>query len=224
MEKLFPQILTPPPGPKAQAIIAEDRAFSSPSYIKEYPLVVDHGSGSWVYDVDGNRYLDLMAGIAVNSTGYSHPLVVEAIQQAAAKFLHICGTDFYYDTFSKLCARLAGYLPEMGPKKVFLTNSGTEAVEGALKLVRYHTRRQYVFAFKGAFHGRSYGAISLNASKVAQRAFFGPLLKYPAAFFASISTIASFGINSSGIEIRFTTSIPLLTMASYFILLIECRL
>lgn len=176
MEKLFPEIRVAPPGPKAQAIIAQDKAFASPSYIKEYPLVIDRGVGPWVYDVDGNRYLDLMAGIAVSATGYSHPHVVEAIREAAGKFLHICGTDFYYDTFSRLCARLAGYLPEMGPKRVFLTNSGTEAVEGAIKLVRHHTKRQYIFAFKGAFHGRTYGAISLNASKVAQRAFFGPLL------------------------------------------------
>jgi 4-aminobutyrate aminotransferase len=110
------------------------------------------------------------------STGYSRPHVVKAIQEAAGKFLHICGTDFYYDTFSKLCARLAAYLPDMGPKKVFLTNSGTEAIEGAIKLARHHTRRQYIIAFKGGFHGRRYGAISLNASKVTQRAFFGPLL------------------------------------------------
>src|SRR4051794_14117312 len=122
-----PEIRVPPPGPKAQAIIAKDRAFSSPSYIKEYPLVVDRGEGSYVIDVDGNSYLDFMAGIAVSATGYSHPKVVEAVKQAADKFLHICGTDFYYQTFSDLCERLAGYLPAMGPKKVFLTNSGTEA-------------------------------------------------------------------------------------------------
>lgn len=175
-EKLTPRIVVAPPGPKAQAIIAQDKAFASPSYIKEYPLVVDHGHGPWLYDVDGNRFLDFMAGIAVNATGHAHPQVVQAIKDQAEKFLHICGTDFYYDTFSKLCARLGGYLPQMGPKKVFLTNSGTEAIEGALKLVRYHTRRQYVFAFKGAFHGRTIGAISLNSSKVGQRAFFGPLV------------------------------------------------
>jgi 4-aminobutyrate aminotransferase len=176
MKELEPRIVTPPPGPKARAIIDEDRAHTSPSYIKEYPLVVDHGEGPWIYDVDGNRFLDFMAGIAVASTGHAHPAVVRAIREAAGKFLHICGTDFYYETFSKLCARLAAYLPEMGPKKVFLTNSGAEAIEGALKLVRYHTRRQYVFAFKGGFHGRTFGAISLNSSKVGQRAFFGPLV------------------------------------------------
>lgn len=171
-----PEIRVPPPGPKAQAIIDLDAKYSSPSYIKEYPLVVERGEGPWVIDVDGNRFLDFMAGIAVNSTGHSHPKVVQAIKDAADKFLHICGTDFYYDGFSKLCERLGNYLPGMGKKRVFLTNSGTEAIEGALKLARHHTRRQYVIAFKGGFHGRTYGAISLNSSKVGQRAFFGPLV------------------------------------------------
>jgi 4-aminobutyrate aminotransferase len=175
-QKLLPEIKVPPPGPKAQAIIDLDKKYSSPSYIKEYPLVVERGEGPWVYDVDGNRFLDYMAGIAVTSTGHSHPHVVKAIKDAADKFLHICGTDFYYESFARLCERLAGYLPGMGAKKVFLSNSGTEAVEGALKLVRWNTRRQYVIAFKGGFHGRTYGAISLNSSKVGQRAFFGPLV------------------------------------------------
>ncbi len=184
---LLPSIQVAPPGPKARAIIERDRKVTSPSYIKEYPLVVERGEGPWVYDVDGNRFLDFMAGIATASTGHAHPNVVQAIQAAAAKFLHICGTDFYYESFAALCERLAGYLPRMGDKKVFLTNSGTEAIEGAFKLVRAHTRRQYVIAFKGAFHGRTFGAISLNASKVGQRAFFGPLvpgvihLPYPTA-------------------------------------------
>ncbi|MCB9542796.1 MAG: acetyl ornithine aminotransferase family protein [bacterium] len=171
-----PEIRVEPPGPKASVIIAKDRAYSSPSYIKEYPLVVDRGEGPWVYDVDGNRYLDLMAGIATTSTGHAHPKVVDAIQQAAAKFLHICGTDFYYQSFSDLCERLAKLVPEMGPKKVFLTNSGSEALDGALKLVRSHTRRRNVIAFRGAFHGRTLAAISLNASKVKYRKDFGPLL------------------------------------------------
>lgn len=175
-QQLQPEVKVKPPGPKAQAIIAKDKAHSSPSYIKEYPLVVDHGEGPWVYDVDGNRYLDMMAGIAVTSTGHAHPKVVKAIQDSAQKFLHICATDFYYESFSKLCEKLAGYVPKMGPKKIFLTNSGTEATDGAIKLVRYHTKRQYIVAFKGAFHGRTYGAISLNSSKAGQKAFFGPLL------------------------------------------------
>lgn len=171
-----PDVKVAPPGPRARAIIERDHKFSSPSYIKEYPLVVDRGEGVWLTDVDGNRYLDFMAGIAVNSTGHCHPNVVDAIRRASEQFLHVCGTDFYYESFAALCERLASYVPAMGPKKVFLTNSGTEAVDGALKLVRYHTRRQNVIAFKGGFHGRSYGAISLNSSKVGQRAFFGPLV------------------------------------------------
>lgn len=171
-----PIIRVAPPGPNARALVDRDRGVTSPSYIKQYPLVVQRGDGPWVYDVDGNCFLDFMAGIATASTGHAHPRVVEAIREAAGKFLHICGTDFYYETFAALCERLAGYLPAMGKKKVFLTNSGSEAIDGALKLARSHTRRPYVVAFKGAFHGRTYGAISLNASKVGQRAFFGPLV------------------------------------------------
>jgi len=171
-----PEIVVAPPGPKAQAYIERDHKVTSPSYIKEYPLVVERGEGVWLYDVDGNRYLDWMAGIAVAATGHAHPEVVKAIHQSSEKFLHICGTDFYYETMVKLCEKLASYVPDMGPKKVFLTNSGTEAVDGAIKLVRYHTKREKIIAFRGAFHGRTMGAISLNNSKVGQRAFFGPLI------------------------------------------------
>jgi 4-aminobutyrate aminotransferase len=176
METLRPEIKIQPPGPKAKLIIEKDTKYASPSYIKEYPLVVDRGEGSWIYDVDGNRYLDFMAGIAVNSTGHSHPKVVQAIKDAADKFLHICGTDFYYQNFADVIEKLAGYVPAMGPKKVFLTNSGTEAVEGAIKLARYHTKRNSLIAFKGAFHGRTLGAVALTSSKVKQRAHFGPLM------------------------------------------------
>jgi 4-aminobutyrate aminotransferase len=209
-----PFIQTPPPGPKARALIERDRAVTSPSYIKEYPLVVERGEGCWVYDVDGNCFLDFMAGIAVASTGHSHPEVVRAIKEAADKFLHICGTDFYYESFVGLCERLAGYLPEMGAKKVFLTNSGTEAVDGALKLVRAHSRRSYVIAFKGAFHGRTYGAISLNSSKVGQRAFFGPLLPgvlhipYPTAESPDVAGL---------LENEFRTHVDPLEVAAIFI-------
>ncbi len=176
MQDLYPEIKTALPGPKSKAIIDLDKKYASPSYIKEYPLAVERGEGSWIYDADGNRFLDLMAGIGVAATGHSHPKVVEAIKSSAEKFLHICATDFYYDSIAKVFEKLASYVPKMGPKKIFISNSGTEAVEGAMKLARYHTRRQYIVAFKGAFHGRTYGAISLNASKVGQRAFFGPLL------------------------------------------------
>jgi 4-aminobutyrate aminotransferase len=174
--ELTPQIKVKPPGPRAQAIIDRDARVSSPSYIKEYPLVVERGEGPWIYDVDGNRFLDFMAGIAVASTGHSHPKVVQAIKDSADKFLHICATDFYYESFAAACEKLASYVPQMGKKRVFLSNSGTEAVEGAIKLVRHHTKRNSIIAFKGAFHGRTLGAVSLTSSKVKQRAHFGPLL------------------------------------------------
>lgn len=176
MEKLYPEIKVKPPGAKAKAIIEREKHYASPSYIKLYDLVVDHASGPWVYDVDGNRYLDMMAGIAVASTGHSHPKVVTAIKNAADKFIHICGTDFYYDSMVKVIEKIASYVPSMGPKKVFLTNSGTEAVEGAIKLARYHTKRQNIIAFKGSFHGRTTGAIALTSSKVKYRAHFGPFM------------------------------------------------
>jgi 4-aminobutyrate aminotransferase len=176
MAKNYPNIVVPPPGPKAKAIIDRDRAFASPAYIKEYPLVIERGEGPMVMDVDGNRYLDFMAGIAVSATGYNRPEVVKAIQDAAAKFLHICGGDFYYETMASLCERLAGLAPGPGRKRVFLSNSGTEAVEGAMKLARYATGRTAFVAFKGAFHGRTYGALSLTSSKARQHGGFGPFL------------------------------------------------
>lgn len=172
----YPRIVVAPPGPKARAIIDRDAEYSSTSYIKEYPLAVSHGEGPVVEDADGNRYLDFMAGIAVSSTGYSHPTVVKAIREAAGRFLHICGTDFYYEGMSSLCERLAK--TGLGPskKRVFLTNSGTEAVDGAIKLVRNSTGRKDLIAFHGAFHGRTYGAMSLTSSKAKQRSTFGPML------------------------------------------------
>jgi len=132
--------------------------------------------GAMIEDVDGNRYLDFMAGIAVASTGYSHPAVVAAVKEAAERFLHICGSDFYYEGMAALCERLAKVAPGPSKKRVFLTNSGTEAVEGAIKLARNSTRRPALVAFEGAFHGRSYGAMSLTASKSRQRGGFHPLL------------------------------------------------
>jgi 4-aminobutyrate aminotransferase len=172
----YPRIVVAPPGPKARSIVDLDREYSSTSYIKEYPLAVERGLGPMVEDVDGNRYLDFMAGIAVASTGYSHPKVVAAVQEAAGRFFHICGTDFYYAAMSELCARLARTAPMAEKARVFLTNSGTEAVEGAIKLARNSTRRPGLIAFNGAFHGRSYGAMSLTSSKVKQRGTFGPML------------------------------------------------
>jgi 4-aminobutyrate aminotransferase len=172
----YPRIIVPPPGPKAREIVARHDRYASTSYPKEYPLAIARGERAMVEDVDGNRYLDFMAGIAVASTGYGHPEVVAAIQEAAARFLHICGSDFYFEGFSALCERLATLAPGAGKKRVFLTNSGAEAVEGAIKLARHSTRRPALIAFHGAFHGRTYGAMSLTASKVRQREGFGPFL------------------------------------------------
>ena len=172
----FSEIKTELPGKKAKEIISKDTRFSSSSYIKEYPLVIERGEGSVVVDVDGNRFLDFMAGIAVNVTGYSHPKVVEAIKRQSEKFFHICSTDFYYQSFSDLCERLSKIIPMSGEKSVFLNNSGSEAVETAIKLARYHTKRPYIIAFFGAFHGRTMGALSLTAGKAKQRAFFSPLM------------------------------------------------
>src|SRR5262245_37543100 len=174
----YPRIVVPPPGPNAQRIIALDQEYASPSYIKEYPLVMAGGQGAMVEDVDGNRYIDWMAGIAVSSTGYNHPAVVRAVQEQAGRFLHVCGTDFYYDPMARLMERLATAAPG-GPKekwRVFLTNSRAEAVEGAIKLARFHTGRYHLIAFEGAFHGRTYGALTLTQSKAKYKAGFGPFL------------------------------------------------
>ena len=172
----YPRILTPPPGPKGKAIIDRDAAWTSTSYIKEYPLVIGGGQGAMVEDVDGNRYIDYMAGIAVSATGYNHPAVVNAIKAQADKFLHICGTDFYFEGFARLAERLARLAPGTSRKRTFLSNSGTEAIEGAIKLARYHTRRPALVSFQGSFHGRSYGALSLTSSKARQHKHFGPML------------------------------------------------
>jgi 4-aminobutyrate aminotransferase len=172
----YPRIVVPPPGPKAQSVVARDAEWTSTCYIKEYPLVVSRGSGVMVEDVDGNRYLDFMAGIAVSSTGYGHPQVVSAVKNAADRFLHICGSDFYYEGMAALCERLARLAPGTSKKRVFLTNSGTEATEAAIKLARHATRRTAIIAFRGAFHGRTTGAVTLTSSKARQHAGFGPLL------------------------------------------------
>jgi len=163
-------------GPEGACSDREGQGVLVPSYIKEYPLVIAGGQGAMVEDVDGNRYIDWMAGIAVSSTGYNHPKVVAAIKDAAGKFLHICGTDFYFEGFSDLCEKLAKSAPWKGATRVFLANSGTEAVEGAIKMARSHTHRGAIIAFSSAFHGRSYAAMSLSASKVKYRKGFGPLM------------------------------------------------
>ncbi len=171
-----PDIRTPLPGKNARRIVAKDRRYTSSSYLKEYPLVIARGKGAVVEDVDGNRFLDFMAGIAVNITGYSHPRVVRAVKRQAEKFFHICSTDFYYESFANLAERLTRMIPMEGEKSVFFTNSGAEAVETAIKLVRYYTKRPYIISFLGSFHGRTMGALSLTASKAKQRSFFSSFL------------------------------------------------
>lgn len=169
-----PYIRTPLPGPNAKAVIERDARSVSPSYTRGYPLVMARGEGAMVEDVDGNRFLDCAAGIATNSTGHSHPDVVGAITDQAQRYLHMSGTDFYYDLQVTLAEALDRVVPIDGPTKSFFGNSGAEANEAALKLARYHSKRAFIIAFFGSFHGRTMGALSLTASKAVQRAGFGP--------------------------------------------------
>jgi 4-aminobutyrate aminotransferase len=171
-----PHIITELPGPRGRDVIARDAAVASPSLTRAYALVADHGSGYVVTDVDGNRFLDFAAGIAVASTGHSHPKVVAAIKEQADRLIHIAATDFYEPRYVDFMERVASVAPFKEKARVFLTNSGTEAVEGAIKLARYHTGRSGLIAFEGGFHGRTMGSLSLTNSKVKQRAGFGPLL------------------------------------------------
>jgi 4-aminobutyrate aminotransferase len=171
-----PFIKTKLPGPRAQEIIEKDRQYTAPAYGRVYPLVMKQGRGIVVEDVDENLFLDFMAGIAVANTGHSHPRVVQAIDEQARKFLHICGSDFYYQPMMELAEKLSQLAPGSGTKKVFFTNSGTETVEAAFKLARFATKRQHVIAFHGAFHGRTMGALSLTASRSSHRAQFSPLV------------------------------------------------
>ena len=163
------------PGPKAKALIERDLKVVSPSYPRGYPFVMDHGSGTEVWDVDGNRFLDFAAGIAVASTGHSHPDVVRAIQEQAAKFIHI-SSDFYHEKWVELSEKLAEISPFEEDTRVFLTNSGTESVEGAIKLARYHTDRSNFIGFLGGFHGRTIGAVTFTASKPNYKRRFFPLM------------------------------------------------
>jgi 4-aminobutyrate aminotransferase len=172
----YPEMVCPPPGPKARAVIERDARTMSQNYRKDYPLVIDRASGPVVVDVDGNRYLDFAAGIAVASTGHCHPDVVAAVQRQSERLLHLCATDFYHEGVVALAEGLARRAPGPGPWRVLFANSGAEVVEAAIKLARLRTGRQKVVAFYGAFHGRTYGALSLTASKPVQRRGFAPLL------------------------------------------------
>jgi 4-aminobutyrate aminotransferase len=171
-----PKIKTALPGPNARRVLAGDQQYISPSYTRSYPLVAKSGRGIVITDVDGNEFYDFSAGIAVTSTGHCHPDVVAAIQKQAGELIHMSGTDFYYEHLVHLAERLSQIAPMPGPHKIYYGNSGAEAIECALKLARYHTRRQNIIAFFGAFHGRTMGAVSLTASKPQQRRRFGPLM------------------------------------------------
>jgi 4-aminobutyrate aminotransferase len=172
----LPHISVPPPGPRAAAIIARDSQVVSPSYTRSYPLVAKQGSGAIIEDVDGNRFLDFNAGIAVVATGHCHPEVVRAVQEQAARLIHMSGTDFYYEELAALAEALARIAPGGLPRRVSFGNSGAEAMEGAIKLARYATRRDKIIAFYGSFHGRTMGTLSLTSRKAVQRAGFGPLV------------------------------------------------
>ncbi len=171
-----PHLRTALPGPNAKALIDRDAAVVSPSYTRSYPLVIARGDGAVVEDVDGNLFLDCAAGIAVTATGHSHPDVVRAITEQAQKFIHMSGTDFYYEPQVRLGEELAAITPISGTLRAFFGNSGTEANEAALKLARYHTKRTGIIAFFGGFHGRSMGSLSATASKITQRKGFGPFV------------------------------------------------
>src|SRR5271154_692025 len=175
-DRVVPDIRTPLPGPRAQRLLDRDQQYVSPSYTRLYPLVVERGSGAVIKDVDGNLFLDFTAGIAVTASGHCHPHVVAAIKDQADKLLHMSGTDFYYEPEIALAERLTALAPGAAPKKVFFTNSGAEALEAALKLARWHTNRSRIIAFLGAFHGRTYGAMSLSGSKLVHRRGFSPLV------------------------------------------------
>src|ERR1700738_4824222 len=175
-ETKLPLFRSERPGPQAKRVIEEDAKFLSPSLTREYPLVAKKGRGAIVEDIDGNAFLDFAAGIALCSPGHCHPKVVEAIQKQAAELIHISGTDFYHHHMPQLAERLIATMPGKEHKKVFFGNSGTEAVEGAIKLARYATKRDKLIAFYGCFHGRTLGSLSLTASKSTQRTNFGALL------------------------------------------------
>jgi 4-aminobutyrate aminotransferase len=176
----LPHLVTALPGPRARAVVERDAAVMSPSFTRSYPLVIARGEGAIVEDVDGNRFLDMNAGIAVCATGHSHPRVVEAIQRQAGQFLHMSGTDFYYENMVTLAEKLVRLVAPQAPpgsRRVFYGNSGAEAIEASLKLARYATGRHRCIAFLGAFHGRTMGALSLTGSKSVQKRGFAPLLE-----------------------------------------------
>ena len=213
-----PKIKTPLPGPRAAELIARDAKAMSPSFTRAYPFVMERGQGCWVTDVDGNEFLDFTAGIAVVTTGHSHPKVVAAIEEQARRFLHMSGTDFYYRSEIELAERLEAKILPGTPAKVFFTNSGAEAIEGAMKLARYATGRPSYIAFIGGFHGRTFGALSLTASKASQRRRFAPLLS---SVFHAPYPSASRGVTTdetiAHLEELFGTVAPAESVAAVFV-------
>jgi 4-aminobutyrate aminotransferase len=220
-----PHIRTALPGPNAKPILEGDQRYVSPSYTRSYPLVAKSGRGMVVTDVDGNEFFDFSSGIAVTSTGHCHPKVVAAIQKQAAELIHMSGTDFYYESLVTLAERLSKIAPMPGPHKLYYGNSGTEAIECALKLARYHTGRQNIIAFYGAFHGRTMGALSLTASKPQQRRRFAPLVPgithvpYPDLYRFSGGDAEGFSLGCARfIEDKlFKTTVPAEEVAAIFV-------
>jgi 4-aminobutyrate aminotransferase len=223
-----PKIHTALPGPNAKRVLAADEKYISPSYTRSYPLVAKSGRGVVVTDVDGNEFFDFSAGIAVTSTGHCHPEVVAAIQKQAGELIHMSGTDFYYENMVTLAERLSKIAPMPGPHKIYYGNSGAEAIEAALKLARYHTKRQNIIAFLGAFHGRTMGALSLTASKPQQKRRFAPLVpgvthvRYPDVYRGSsggVEDAAAFALGCARYieEKLFKTVLPPEEVAAIFI-------
>ncbi|MEM3055553.1 MAG: acetyl ornithine aminotransferase family protein, partial [Candidatus Bathyarchaeia archaeon] len=173
---VYPKIVVTPPGPKARELVKKDERLISPSYVRFYPLVVESGRGCIVRDVDGNEYIDFNSGLACLNVGHNHPKVVEAIKNQCERFLHYSNTDFYYNEVVSLAEKLAEITPGSFEKKTFFSNSGAEAVETAVKLAKWHTRKQLFISFVNAFHGRTIGALSFTASKPLQRRYFFPLM------------------------------------------------
>ncbi len=186
-DRPVPHIVTELPGPKARAHVAFDEAWTSPSLPRAYPIVPVRGEGLTVEDIDGNLFLDFAAGIAVTSTGHCHPQVVAAIKAQAAELIHFSASDFFLPIYPEVCRQLARLAPMSGRSRVYLGNSGTEVVETSIKLARHATKRPYIVAFLGAFHGRTYGSLSLTASKAKYHAGFGPLL--PGIFHAPFGRV-----------------------------------
>jgi 4-aminobutyrate aminotransferase len=223
-----PRLCCPVPGPKAKSAVEADKRWISPSYTRSYPLVARSGRGVRVEDVDGNEFLDFAAGIAVVSTGHCHPEVVAAIQKQAAELIHISGTDFFHQPLTDLAERLSAVAPMPGPHRFFYGNSGAEAIECALKLARYHTGRQHIVAFLGAFHGRTMGALSLTASKPQQKRRFAPLvpgvthIPFPNAYRAGVEgakAIEDYNLNCARYleERLFKTILPPEEVAAIFV-------